>query len=287
MSEIFFSRHDWLFREQPLHDWGIDAHVEPKTGKRPTGQLLALQIKTGPSWFASENSNGVRHNISDWHFDYWLRHQLPVYIILHEPETGLTIWQKVERHLIKKSKKGNWYIRIPRSNVLDENALPAFSAGLAGDPTAFDRNHLALDYPLMCAVRDAHDAYLTVIEMNHKSLSMRGAWFRFKNENKPKPDIVLERWHTRRGIHEYMNWAFPWLEYNHTHPLTDSFGMTEAETHQLKVELNSIGKAFVELEDYFQNGAPMKDYEIIYDDSDEMDEDEYNEWAYQHAMSKD
>ena len=43
------ARNKWLFRNQPVNDIGIDAHMEfiEETGKPK--QLLALQIKSGIS----------------------------------------------------------------------------------------------------------------------------------------------------------------------------------------------------------------------------------------------
>jgi hypothetical protein len=41
----------WLFRNQPTEDYGIDAHVEVVDGENVRGRLLALQIKSGTSWF--------------------------------------------------------------------------------------------------------------------------------------------------------------------------------------------------------------------------------------------
>ena len=43
--------NNWMFREQPIDDVGIDAHMEliESTGK--SKQLLALQIKSGASWY--------------------------------------------------------------------------------------------------------------------------------------------------------------------------------------------------------------------------------------------
>ncbi len=286
-ADIFFSSNDWLFREQPIHDWGIDAHVEPKHEGKPTGQLIALQIKSGPSWFKSENADGVRHAISDWHMDYWLRHQLPVFIILHDPGTQSTIWQKVDRHLLKRTKDGNWYIRIPRSNVLNASSLAAFRDGLAGDVTAFRRSHLALDYPLMLKIATAGKPFLRVAEYNHKGLAMRGAWFRFDDEDKSEVDLVVERWSARRGIHAYMAYAFPWLDYKHTKPLEDRLGAIEAETHHLQVTLNEIGLSFVALEKYYTEGRSPLDYELPFADEDDEDEDDYTENAFRRHMDED
>ena len=41
----------WMFREQPVDDVGIDAHMELTESSGKAKQLLALQIKSGRSWF--------------------------------------------------------------------------------------------------------------------------------------------------------------------------------------------------------------------------------------------
>ena len=52
----------WLFRDQPTEDYGIDAHVEVVDGEDVRGRLLALQIKSGESWFRELGPGG-------WWFD--------------------------------------------------------------------------------------------------------------------------------------------------------------------------------------------------------------------------
>lgn len=46
----------WLFRDQPISDFGIDAHAEPTSDDVPTGQLIALQIKSGAAYFRKRDS---------------------------------------------------------------------------------------------------------------------------------------------------------------------------------------------------------------------------------------
>lgn len=60
--DYFFSQHGWLFREQPTHDYGIDAHVEIVITNRPTGKLIALQIKSGTSFFSEETADAFVFN---------------------------------------------------------------------------------------------------------------------------------------------------------------------------------------------------------------------------------
>ena len=56
VGEIINNRLGWIFREQPVSDFGIDAHVEVVEGDQVTGRLFALQIKSGPSYFRRRGS---------------------------------------------------------------------------------------------------------------------------------------------------------------------------------------------------------------------------------------
>src|SRR5262249_4360686 len=51
VEKIFLHEFSWLFREQPVSDYGIDAQVEVVENNKPTGKLIALQIKTGSRWY--------------------------------------------------------------------------------------------------------------------------------------------------------------------------------------------------------------------------------------------
>jgi hypothetical protein len=51
VEQVVLKELQWIFREQPIADMGIDAHVETVCNGAPTGQLQALQIKTGASHF--------------------------------------------------------------------------------------------------------------------------------------------------------------------------------------------------------------------------------------------
>ena len=46
-------RNNWLFREQPIDDIGIDAHMEWVEMNGISRQLLAVQIKSGESFSIS------------------------------------------------------------------------------------------------------------------------------------------------------------------------------------------------------------------------------------------
>src|SRR5467141_813356 len=98
-----FGKMGWLFREQPLVDFGIDAQVEIVEGDKPVGRLIALQIKSGPSYFAHKRGAKYKFYGRKEHLEYWLRHCLPVFLVLHNPNDGMLLWQRVERHLIHET----------------------------------------------------------------------------------------------------------------------------------------------------------------------------------------
>lgn len=52
-------KNNWMFREQPIDDIGIDAHMEFIDSSGKPKQLLALQIKSGASWFNEKKDNYV------------------------------------------------------------------------------------------------------------------------------------------------------------------------------------------------------------------------------------
>jgi tetratricopeptide (TPR) repeat protein len=118
-ASIVFEAWGWLFREQQIEDYGIDAHVEPMDGaERPSRQLLALQIKAGASYFEEETEDGWWFRDSRRHWHYWLGHVLPVVIVLYNPETDELFWQYAEASLVQLTGEEGKLL-IPRGHVLD------------------------------------------------------------------------------------------------------------------------------------------------------------------------
>lgn len=112
----------WLFREQPFEDYGIDAHIEVVDDETVLGRLVALQIKTGRSYFGSPTDEGgwwFRDKAA--HFEYWLDFSIPVIVVL----VDLDSWQLVTELTVKKSDGGQWKLRIPDTQLLDGSAVQA------------------------------------------------------------------------------------------------------------------------------------------------------------------
>ncbi len=111
----------WIFREQPVDDIGIDAHMEfvDKSGKNR--QLLALQIKTGSSWFRDKKDDYiVFRDINIRQYNYWTTNSLPCIVVLYNPDDGMCIWQKLTDKTIERTKGGSgkgFFVKVPTDQV--------------------------------------------------------------------------------------------------------------------------------------------------------------------------
>jgi hypothetical protein len=99
-AEMEFSRWGWIFREQTVADHGIDALLEPCTNGAASGKLIALQIKAGISYFREPVNNGWIYRGKKKHLQYWLQHCLPVILIMHNPDSGLSYWAHITEQAV-------------------------------------------------------------------------------------------------------------------------------------------------------------------------------------------
>ena len=112
----------WIFREQTVDDYGVDAHVEIVDVGVVTGRLLALQIKSGTSFFREGAPGGWWFRPESRHVNYWLAHSLPVVVVLHRPEDGLCFWQLVSDETLVDVEGGGRKLLVPESQVLDADS---------------------------------------------------------------------------------------------------------------------------------------------------------------------
>jgi hypothetical protein len=123
----------WLVRPQPVADKGIDAHIEVVNDGKATGRLIALQVKTGSSWFNERTADGFVFRPKTKHVTYWLGHSLPGAVVLVDLEVGIACWQLVSNDTLTRTGKG-WKLTVPMQNTLSMSAAGALAAASEGDP---------------------------------------------------------------------------------------------------------------------------------------------------------
>lgn len=111
------ARNNWIFREQPIDDLGIDAHMEYTELSGKLRQLLALQIKSGISWFKEIRNNCIIfRDINERQYNYWTMNSLPCIIVLYNPDDDKCVWQKLTSETIKRTKDGEgkgYFVEVP------------------------------------------------------------------------------------------------------------------------------------------------------------------------------
>lgn len=95
----------YIFREQNIGDYGIDAHIEIVESGQATGKIIAVQIKSGESYLKEANEERIVFRSDLNHLDYWLNHALPVLIVLYSPDKKMAYWQVIGDDTITRTKK--------------------------------------------------------------------------------------------------------------------------------------------------------------------------------------
>lgn len=116
----------WIERPQYKDDVGIDLIVEECISGDPSGRLLALQVKSGKSYWKKISRKQVVFRFDQTHYRYWISHSLPVCVVLYDPDTGKAIWEHVSRKTCIRSGAG-WKIHIPSSKKLSAKSASTLS----------------------------------------------------------------------------------------------------------------------------------------------------------------
>lgn len=106
------------------NDLGIDALIELIRDERPLNRQVAVQIKSGPSYY---NSSGNECLIPvEHHRDYWLNHPLPVIGIVYIPSLNVAHWVDIKEYL--KAHPDRTVIRFSRreTNRFDPKAFSRY-----------------------------------------------------------------------------------------------------------------------------------------------------------------
>lgn len=115
VGKIFTEKLGWIFREMSSVDVGVDAIVEVAVGNIPTGKLLAVQIKSGSSYFREKSRSGFLYRGSEGKLSYWLNYSIPVIIVLYDRRNDCAYWQALGLRYVIKTKSA-WKIVVPEEN---------------------------------------------------------------------------------------------------------------------------------------------------------------------------
>ncbi len=210
--------NNWMFRDQPVDDVGIDAHMEFIESSGKPKQLLALQIKSGASWFKEKKDDYIIfRDINQRQYNYWTMNSLPCIVVLFNPEDDMCIWQKLTAETIEKTNGGKgkgFFVKVPLTQVfindLSNEQLLSFT-NLPEYITNY--NFLLSQKKFMQIIQDGGKVKLHSMEWINKS-NGRGNMELIVDDGKNIEKFLYPYWFPYTPYTMVFSRLFPWADFS-------------------------------------------------------------------------
>lgn len=137
----YAANNSQIWRETSTGDVGIDGNLEfVNSDGFATGKVIAVQVKSGPSYFKHESTNGWKFYPEEKHRTYWESFPLPVILVLHDPNANQSYWADVRQALRTPARTEKSFIEVPHYNLLQstEPTQMFATAGVQVEPFIVD-----------------------------------------------------------------------------------------------------------------------------------------------------
>ncbi len=119
--QTYAARRQQIWRETGTGDVGVDGNLEFVNPEGfATGRIVAVQVKSGPSYFANPSGRGWKFYPEAKHRSYWESFPLPVLLVLHDPNSNISYWADVRQALRSPGRAEKAFIEVPELNVLED-----------------------------------------------------------------------------------------------------------------------------------------------------------------------
>lgn len=308
-------QNNWMFREQPINDIGIDAHMERVDSSGKPNQLLALQIKTGTNWFKEEKDGCIIfRDINERQYYYWTTNSLPCILVMYDPEKEICIWQKLTARTIERTKGGKgFFVKVPKKQVFLDKKSNEELLSLTNLPEhVTNYNFLLSQKVFMQIIAEGGQVKLHAYEWVNKSSGKGNIELIVDYEGNSKK-YSYPYWFPMTPYTEVFPRLFPWAKFladeefydeydkcmwqeyhcyrdeednilvvgdsyekfkRRLNPMRSIDHCGEVAEYQLILELNNLGKSFLEVNEYvshnqiYTSTRPVEDKE---EDTDEKD----------------
>lgn len=266
---------EWIFRDQPICDQGIDAHIEIVDSGKPTGKLIGVQVKSGNSHFRETESGYVYYGTLI-HLEYWLSYSLPVILVGYLPEQDKVIWISITKDNVEYTPK-KWKVTIPKENTLTKLSEKYLQQLVNGTPEEVRYKNLLLNLENMKFLDAGGRLLLYKEEWINKGLG-RGKFELIKQDNSGNEDVIVSNflWYTGMSVEQLVNSIYPWVSvgidesyyethfdqsfysmYNDSYKANHKLYPYEVESgevayYRLELSLNTLGRSFLKVANFIR-----------------------------------
>lgn len=123
LKKLIEKELDWQFRvNHKEHDFGIDGYIDVITENGGvSGKTIAVQVKTGDSYFSEKTDLGWVYRGEMMHLNYYLNHDIPVIIVLVDDKDSKVYWTLCDPQKTEKAGE-KWKLIVPFNKYLDNNS---------------------------------------------------------------------------------------------------------------------------------------------------------------------
>lgn len=130
-----------IWRPTPNDDIGFDGEIELARDGSISGQILKVQVKSGPSYFVNRVGTSFEFAAADSDVQYWIAANTPVILILFDPNKGEGYWKSMKWYLATNPPRAGASYRVKFSRTRDKFVRQSFTA-LCG--SAFENDEAGL-----------------------------------------------------------------------------------------------------------------------------------------------
>ena len=117
--QTYAAHRQQIWRETGTGDVGVNGNLEFVNPEGfATGRIVAVQVKSGPSYFANPSDRGWKFYPETKHRSYWESFPLPVLLVLHDPNSNTSYWADVRQVLRSPGRAEKAFIEVFAHNVL-------------------------------------------------------------------------------------------------------------------------------------------------------------------------
>jgi len=210
-TESMCIKHGWCFREQPVMDYGVDAIIELIDDKRNSVNLVALQIKSGKTYFNEKSGKYYVFRFEEKHKRYWETYQIPVVIVLYDFETKLLICQVFQERSVEKCQNG--YKLLVNENSSFERFLDDEAKNIRKLPDyIYNYNYMLTQLPFIQRIKEGYNVILHSEEWINKS-SGRGHIYLEISKKDEIEEYHWNYWFPFQPYQDVFKRLFPWANF--------------------------------------------------------------------------